>query len=231
MKELFSKIKPIFNKLKPLTDKIVKLYKKYSDIATPTAVLAIICIVVTLALSSTNLLTKDTIAELQLENEKLAMAKVMEGDYETASFTVDDQVVDYHLVKKDGQLIGYIFKTSAKGYGGEISVMTAINPDASVAAVEILDASGETPGLGQNVTKEYFYSQYNGRPHDIVVVKGGNADKVKNEIDAVTGATISSKAVTKAVNTAIEYATAIIESSDEAAVILEDLLPEGDELK
>ena len=175
--------------------------------------------------------TKDKIAELQLENEKLAMAKLMDGDYETASFTVNDQVVDYHLVKKDGQIIGYIFKTSAKGYGGEISVMTAINPNASVAAVEILDASGETPGLGQNVTKEYFYSQYNGRPHDIVVVKGGNADKVKNEIDAVTGATISSKAVTKAVNTAIEYATAIIESSDDVSVILEGFLPEGEELK
>ena len=224
-------MKELLNKIKPFTDKIKKLYKKYSDIATPTAVLAIICIVVTLALSSTNLLTKDKIAELQLENEKAAMAKVMKGDYESATLTVNEQLVDYTIVKKDGKIIGYIFKTSAKGYGGEISVMTAINPDASVAAVEILDASGETPGLGQNVTSEDFYSQYNGRPHDVVVVKGGNADKLKNEIDAVTGATISSKAVTEAVNQAIEYATAVIESSDEAAVILEDLLPEGEELK
>ena len=159
------------------------------------------------------------------------MAKVMEGDYESATLTVNEQLVDYNIVKKDGKIIGYIFKTSAKGYGGEIQVMTAVKPDASVAAVEILDASGETPGLGQNVTEEYFYSQYNGRPHDIVVVKGGNADKAKNEIDAVTGATISSKAVTEAVNTAIEYATAIIESDDVVEVIIEELLPEGDELK
>ena len=224
-------MKELLNKIKPFTDKIVKLYKKHSDIATPTAVLAIICIVVTLALSSTNLLTKDKIAELQLENEKLAMAKLMDGEYTAAVFIFEDSKIDYHMVRKDGKLIGFIFKTSAKGYGGEIQVMTAVNPDATVAAVEILDASGETPGLGQNVTSEDFYSQYNGRPHDVVVVKGGNADKLKNEIDAVTGATISSKAVTEAVNTAVEYATAIIESDDVVEVIIEELLPEGDELK
>lgn len=225
MKQLLEKIKPFWNK-------VTALYKKISDVATPTAVLAIICVVVTLALSSANLLTKDTIAELQLKNEKAAMKKLMDGEYESATFTFEDNEINYNIVKKDGKTIGYIFKTSAKGYGGEIQVMTAVNPDASVAAVEILDASNETPGLGQNVTKENFYSQYNGRPHDIVVVKGGNADKQKNEIDAVTGATISSKAVTKAVNTAIEYATAIIESNDVVEVIIEELfLPEGDELK
>ena len=224
MKTLLSKIKPFF-------DKVVAFYKKISDIATPTLVLTVICIVVTLSLSSANALTYKKIENLAIKNQNNAMAKLMEGDYESATFTANDQDVDYTIVKKDGKIIGYIFKTSAKGYGGEISVMTAVNPDASVAAVEILDASGETPGLGQNVTKENFYKQYEGRPHDVVVVKGGNADKVKNEIDAVTGATISSKAVTKAVNTAIEYATAVIESSDEAAVILVDLLPEGEKLK
>lgn len=208
-------MKELLNKIKPFTDKIVKLYKKYSDIATPTAVLTIICIVVTLALSSANLLTEDTIKELQIQNENAAMAKLMEGDYESATFTANDQDVDYTIVKKDGKIIGYIFKTSAKGYGGEISVMTAVKPDASVAAVEILDASSETPGLGQNVTKKDFYGEYKDKSHGIVVVKGGNADTTKNEIDAVTGATISSKAVTTAVNQALEYANKIITKGDE----------------
>ena len=119
------------------------------------------------------------------------------------------------VLEKDGKIIGYIFKTSAKGYGGEISVMTAVKPDASVAAVEILDASSETPGLGQNVTKKDFYGEYKDKSHGIVVVKGGNADTTKNEIDAVTGATISSKAVTTAVNQALEYANKIITKGDE----------------
>ena len=213
-------------------DKIKSFFKSNSEVITPTAVLAIICVVVTLALSSANLLTKDTIAKLQAKNEKAAMEKLMDGEYETATLAVDDNQIDYHVVKKDGEIIGYIFKTSAKGYGGEISVMTALNTDASVAAVEILDASGETPGLGQNVTNETFYSQFKGRPHDIVAIKGGSADKLKNEINAVTGATISSKAVTKAVNTAIDYTIQVIESSDDdTAIILEGFLSEGDELK
>lgn len=219
--------------MKKILDKITAFYKKISDVATPTAILAIICIVVTLALSSANLLTKDTIKELQIKNENAARQKLMDGDYEEAKITIDGNEINYHVVKDktDGKIVGYIFKTVAKGYGGEITVMTAVKADASVAAVEILDASGETPGLGQNVTKESFYGQFEGRPHDVVAVKGGAADKVKNEINAVTGATISSKAVTAAVNTATDYAIHIIESSDEVITIVEEILPKGDELK
>lgn len=234
MNKIFEKIKSFFKAclkaVKPIIDKITPFYKKISDIATPTAVLAVICVVVALALSSTNALTKTRIDTLALEKQNEAMVKLMKGEYEASTLTVDDEEINYHVVKKDGKTIGYIFKTIEKGYGGEITVMTAINTDASVAAVEIIDASGETPGLGQNVTKEDFYWQFKGLTHDIVAIKGGSADKAKNEINAVTGATISSKAVTKAVNTAIDYATKIIESSD-ADVASESNLPKGDELK
>ncbi len=209
-------MKKLLNKIKPILDKIAAFYKKISDVATPTAVLAIICVVVTLALSSANLLTEDTIAELQLKKEKEAMAKLMDGEYEEATETIKDAEVTYNIVKKDGKIIGYIFKTSAKGYGGEISVMTAINPDASVASVEILDASGETPGLGQNVTKESFYTRFIGMSGDIVAAKAGTANKENNEIDAWTGATISSKAVTEAVNQSLDYAETIIVKGDKS---------------
>ena len=219
--------------MKKILDKIIAFYKKISDVATPTAILAIICIVVTLALSSANLLTKDAIKELKIKNENAARQKLMDGDYEEAKITIDGNEINYHIVKDktDDKIVGYIFKTAAKGYGGEITVMTAVKADASVAAVEILDASGETPGLGQNVTKESFYGQFECRPHDVVAVKGGAADKVKNEINAVTGATISSKAVTAAVNKAIDYTIHIIESSDGVATIVKEILPKGDELK
>ena len=183
--------------MKKILDKITAFYKKISDIATPTAILAIICIVVTLALSSANLLTKDTIKELQIKNENAARQKLMDGDYEEAQITIDGNKINYHIAKdkKSDKIIGYIFKTSVKGYGGDISVMTAIKTDTSIVAIEILDASGETPGLGQNVTKEKFYNQFKG--------KGG-------KIEAVTGASISSKAVTDAVNKACDYANKII---------------------
>ena len=203
--------------MKKILDKITAFYKKISDVATPTAILAIICIVVTLALSSANLLTKDTIKELQIKNENAARQKLMDGDYEEAKITIDGNEINYHVVKDktDGKIVGYIFKTAAKGYGGEITVMTAVKADASVAAVEILDASGETPGLGQNVTKESFYTRFNGMSGDIFAAKAGTANKENNEIDAWAGATISSKAVTSAVNTALDYADEIIAKGDE----------------
>lgn len=196
-------------------DKIKSFFKSNSEVITPTAVLAIICVVVTLALSSANLLTEKKIEQLKIESQNAAMAKLMEGEYTEATQKIGDEEITYHIVEKDGNKIGYIFITSAKGYGGEIQIMTAVNPDVSVAAVEILDASGETPGLGQNVTKPDWYSQFTKLIKGITVVKGGTANAENNEINAVTGATISSKAVTTAVNQALDYATEIVVKGDE----------------
>jgi electron transport complex protein RnfG len=204
--------------VKELLNKITSFYKKISEVATPTVVLAIICVVVTLALSSANALTHKKIKALAIENQNKAMAKLMEGEYEELTHRINngDAFIKYHIVKKEGKEIGFIFVTSAKGYGGEIQVMTAVNIDLTVAAIEILDASGETPGLGQNVTKESFFSQFVNHKKDISVIKGGGANLDNNEIHAVTGATISSKAVTGAVNTALQYAEEIIVSNTDA---------------
>ena len=196
-------------------EKIKSFYKSNSEVITPTAVLAVICIVVTLALSSANLLTYKKIDALAKETQEKAMAKVMSGEYEEITKNIGDDEVTYNVVRKDGVVIGYIFTTSAKGYGGEVSVMTAVKTDLTVAAIEILDASGETPGLGQNVTKASWYKQFAAHTNDISVVKSG-ANNEKNEIDAVTGATISSKAVTSAVNQALDYAKEIMAKGDKS---------------
>lgn len=198
-----------------ILDKIKAFFKANSEIITPTAVLAIICVVVTLALSSTNLLTASRIEALAVETQNKAMAKLIEADeYTLQTAVLADEEIEYNTAIKDGETVGLIFVTEANGYGGAVSVMTAVNMDGSVAAIEILDASNETPGLGQNVTKESFYTQFNGLKNDIAVIKGGTANAENNEINAVTGATISSKAVTAAVNQALDYAAEIIVKED-----------------
>ena len=198
-----------------ILDKIKAFFKANSEIITPTAVLAIICVVVTLALSSTNLLTASRIEELAVETQNKAMAKLIEADeYTLQAAVLADEEIEYNAAIKDGETVGLIFVTEANGYGGAVSVMTAVNMDGSVAAIEILDASNETPGRGQNVTKESFYTQFNGLKNDIAVIKGGTANAENNEINAVTGATISSKAVTAAVNQALDYAAEIIVKED-----------------
>ena len=134
--------------------------------------------------------------------------------FEPNSFGEGDDKFDFNIAKKEnGDVLGYIFVTSARGYGGDISVMTAIGVDGKIIEISILDATNETPGLGQNVTKESFYSQYKEKSGDVTVVKNG-ADSSANQINAWTGATISSKAVNTAVKTAManfsEYSNKVL---------------------
>ncbi|MBQ6718395.1 MAG: RnfABCDGE type electron transport complex subunit G [Clostridia bacterium] len=197
-------------------DKIKSFFKANGEVITPTAVLAIICVVVTLALSSTNLLTAGKIEALAIETQNKAMAKLIEADeYHELPATTSFGDITYNAAIKDGDTVGCIFVTEANGYGGVVSVMTAVDMEGKIIAVEILAAADETPGLGQNVTKEYFYTRFNGMSGDIIAAKAGTAKKENNEIDAVTGATISSKAVTTAVNQALDYASEIIVKGDE----------------
>ena len=179
---------------------IEAIKKNREDIIKPVGVLLAICIIIPLALSVTNKVTAKKIAELENENSKKNMQSLVSADdFEKCS----DGGIDYYTAIKGGETAAYIFTESAKGYGGDVSVMTAVKPDGTVAGVAILDVSGETPGLGQNAAKESFYSQYAGLKKGVSLLKNG-ARAENNEVDAVTGATITSTAVTRAVNKALD---------------------------
>ena len=179
---------------------IEAIKKNREDIIKPVGVLLAICIIIPLALSVTNKVTAKKIAELENENSKKNMQSLVSADdFEKCS----DGGIEYYTAIKGGDTAAYIFTESAKGYGGDVSVMTAVKPDGTVAGVAILDVSGETPGLGQNAAKESFYSQYAGLKKGVSLLKNG-AKAENNEVDAVTGATITSTAVTRAVNKALD---------------------------
>lgn len=179
---------------------IEAIKKNREDIIKPVGVLLAICIIIPLALSVTNKVTAKKIAELENENSKKNMQSLVSADdFEKCS----DGGIEYYTAIKGGDTAAYIFTESAKGYGGDVSVMTAVKPDGTVAGVAILDVSGETPGLGQNAAKESFYSQYAGLKKGVSLLKNG-AKAENNEVDAVTGATITSTAVTRAINAALD---------------------------
>ncbi len=179
---------------------IEAIKKNREDIIKPVGVLLAICIIIPLALSVTNKVTAKKIAELENENSKKNMQSLVSADdFEKCS----DGGIEYYTAIKGGETAAYIFTESAKGYGGDVSVMTAVKPDGTVVGVAILDVSGETPGLGQNAAKESFYSQYAGLKKGVSLLKNG-ARAENNEVDAVTGATITSTAVTRAVNAALD---------------------------
>ena len=179
---------------------IEAIKKNREDIIKPVGVLLAICIIIPLALSVTNKVTAKKISELENENSKKNMQSLVSADdFEKCS----DGGIEYYTAIKGGDTAAYIFTESAKGYGGDVSVMTAVKPDGTIAGVAILDVSGETPGLGQNAAKESFYSQYAGLKKGVSLLKNG-AKAENNEVDAVTGATITSTAVTRAVNAALD---------------------------
>lgn len=179
---------------------IEAIKKNREDIIKPVGVLLAICIIIPLALSITNKVTVKKIAELEAANSKKNMQSLIDADnFEEC----ENGEITYYAAINGGEIAAYIFTESSKGYGGDVSVMTAIKPDGTVAGVAILDVSGETPGLGQNAAKESFFSQYIGLKKGVSVLKNG-AKAENNEVDAVTGATITSTAVTRAVNKALD---------------------------
>ncbi len=172
------------------------------DILVPTAVLLIICVAVSAALAGTNLLTEDKIAEAAAKKAEESRMLVL-GEADTFEAEDAGQAGEYYVGLKDGETVGYVFESSAKGYGGDVAVMTGISADGDITGVVIL-SHGETPGLGANAEKEEFREQYK------QTVPNSGIELVKyqtpgeGQIEAMTGATITSTAVTNAVNQAIE---------------------------
>ncbi|MGN0569854.1 MAG: RnfABCDGE type electron transport complex subunit G [Candidatus Fimenecus sp.] len=179
--------------------------KKFNvkDILIPTVSLFLICAVVTLLLAVTNSVTAPKIAELQAETENKTKAEVLPCANEFSDAKkVSLNGIDYTYYEGYGEektLAGYVFTTVSKGYGGDITVMVGVKADGTVEGIDFLSIS-ETAGLGMNADTEKFKSQFKGKSGEITVVKNSPAD---NEIQALTGATITSKAVTKAVNDAL----------------------------
>lgn len=176
---------------------------KVKEIVVPAVSLFLICAAVTALLALTNQVTAPKISQLAVEtenrtkNEVLADAKSF-SDAKSASLE-GSKYTYYEGLDGSGKIIGYVFSTSAKGYGGDIDVMVGIDSNGVIKGVSILSIS-ETAGLGMNAKNDSFLNQYNGKSGELSVIKNGTP--AEDEIQALTGATITSKAMTNAVNIA-----------------------------
>jgi len=171
-------------------------------------ILFIITAVVAFVLSIANSATNERINSLAKAAVKSAQSEVLKGagdieldtaqtfEYKTDNSSVSS-ITKYQ--KTDG---GSLFAVSCtpKGYGGEISMMVGVDDNLTIIGINIIDNAKETPGLGSEIGKSEFYNQFGGKTPNITITKGKPSD---NEIQAVTGATVSSKAVVNGVNDAI----------------------------
>ena len=121
-----------------------------------------------------------------------------------------DGTVDYYEgVDSTGNVVGYVFDCSgdAKGYGGDVSVTVGIDTEGKITGIQPDDVSNENPGLGQNSDKASWKAQFVGESGDLTVVKSDKSaqdNTSDGKINAITSATITSKAVTSSVNAALD---------------------------
>lgn len=174
------------------------------EVLIPTISLFLICTVVTLLLAVTNSVTAPKIEQLQIETANRTKSAVLsDANAFSEEKNVELNGVSYTYYEGYGanqNIVGYVFTTSAKGYGGDIITMVGVKADGTVSGMDFLSIS-ETAGLGMNADSEEFKAQFVGKSGVIGVNKNAPAE---NEIQALTGATITSKAVTEAVNIALE---------------------------
>ena len=120
-----------------------------------------------------------------------------------AGFADDDINACVQAVDSSGNPLGYVITvTSHAGYGGDITFSVGITNDGTVNGYSITSIS-ETAGLGMKATEDKFKSQFNGIPAGVYEVTKATAGD--NEIEAISGATITSRAMTYGVNAAIAY--------------------------
>ncbi len=149
------------------------------------------------ALAGVNYITKDIIAQINAEKTQRAIEAVLEGGGEAVPFNDETGLVTavYQGVN------GYAVQVAPSGFDGTIDMMVGISNDGTVTGISIISHT-ETAGLGavaaaSSSAGESFRGQFEGLSGELAVTKDGGT------IEAITGATITSRAVTKGVNAAL----------------------------
>lgn len=146
-------------------------------------------------------LTKDTIAEVDKKKNAAAIAEVLGTDENTRLDTITCDGMLYNVAyDAQGNFLGAAIKSASNGFGGPIQLMVGIMADGTINKISVLSQT-ETPGLGANMTNEKFKGQFSGKNPDsyrLTVTKDGG------DVDAITAATISSRAFSLAVQNACD---------------------------
>ena len=173
--------------------------KKPESPARLTLVLLSITLATSLLLGLTDYITRDRIREIYIEKTASAMREVLPADeYTESDYSGSDSLVKgVCLAYIGGDIGGYVVEVAPSGFGGAVNMVVGVDPDGVVTGVAVTGMT-ETSGLGSAAAGEGFRNQYVGGNGGFAVNKDGG------DIDALTGATITSRAVTDGVNAAVK---------------------------
>lgn len=193
--------------------------KKESTLTQLVITLTLIALLAGVALAGVYSLTKDPIEAAQLQKKKDAINKVLPGfqgelkDY-TCTVDGDKDPVTVSLAYQDDQLCGAAIETyTNKAFSGRFDIMVGLDAEGKVLGTAILKHS-ETPGLGAKIEDEgsHFIQQFKGMNPAETPLK---VKKDGGEVDAITAATISSRAFCDAVNRAVTAYNKVKEENHE----------------
>lgn len=160
-----------------------------------TLTLLLITAVVAGLLAFVNELTAGRIDELTRQKAEQAMREVLPAqDYTPLDAALPQGVTEAYRAGD----AGYVVRVAPNGFGGAIDLMVGVKADRTVNGVAVI-AHSETASLGANCTREEFRAQYAGGAGPFAVGQDGGT------IEALTGATVTSRAVTDGVNAALDF--------------------------
>lgn len=164
--------------------------------------LLVICLVGALVLAGTNMMTADRISEQKEAAAKQAFTAVLPNATKIESTSLVDEKMGVTRavvgVDDSGNVVGYGVKIVTKGYSKGLELIIGINADGTFSGFRV-GTSNETPGLGSKLSLAEFQEQFEGAIAPV---------ELKKNINAISGATISSKAAVNAANTAMDFVNA-----------------------
>ncbi|WP_289741816.1 RnfABCDGE type electron transport complex subunit G [uncultured Duncaniella sp.] len=170
--------------------------------------LGIITVVAAAALAGVYTATKEPIAQAKAEKQKSAIGQVLPDIHfnnnpadEAAEVTVDGETVTVFPARQDGELVGMAVEShDANGFSGLITVMYGFDPSGNITGFAVMQHA-ETPGLGSKMD-EWFSNP----AHTVIGLNANSANltvsKDGGDVDAITAATISSRAFLRALTLA-----------------------------
>jgi electron transport complex protein RnfG len=159
------------------------------DFVLPIVVLTLICLIISAGLAITNNYTEPVIAKAAADRAEAARSAVIPEAESFELLEAGGLPATVKEVYKTTNNVGYIFMLTAPGYGGDINILCGIAPDGTILATKTLQQS-ETKGLGSKITEAPFAGQFPGK------------DASLDGVDAISGATISSRAYLGAIKDA-----------------------------
>jgi len=172
----------------------MKKNSTWNDLLKPVVVLTVICIVVSAALAAVNGITAPIIADAAARAADAARYELLpEADGFEAIEVEVEGVTEMHKATNGA---GYVISSQGNGYGGNgsVKIMVAYDNEGNITNVKVIDCAGETPGIGDKIVSEsWFMEQFIGL--------NGEAKKGEN-VDTISGTTISSGATLNAINAA-----------------------------